>query len=278
MSREAVYSFHRGASPLLISVPHDGRLLPAGIESGMTPPARTLPDTDWHVARLYEFSRTLGASMLVARYSRYVVDLNRSALDEALYPGSVSTGLCPTKTFAGDDIYTDPEPIAGTARERRINRFWRPYHERLEACVQSLIAQFGYALLWDAHSIASYVPRLFDGELPAFSIGTDNGRSCPAGVENAVAGVARRSAYSTVVNDRFRGGYITRHYGAPDDRCYAIQLEMSQRCYMDEATLRYDPERAAGVIETLREMLQTFIDTAATVRGAPDEKKENRNS
>ena len=224
-----VYDFRAGDSPLLISVPHDGRKLPDDVEAEMTAAGRSLPDTDWHVAKLYDFALAIGASLLVAGYSRYVVDLNRPPGDESLYPGQLKTGICPVETFAGEPLYDDATEVTDKERERRVETYWRPYHDRLRACLDELKQQHGYALLWDAHSIPSRVPRLFGGELPVLSIGTNDGRSCPPGVEGAVADVGRHSRYSTVVNDRFRGGYITRHYGNPDDGVYAIQLELAQR-------------------------------------------------
>jgi N-formylglutamate amidohydrolase len=258
-----VFSLHEGELPLLISVPHDGRLLPADLEAAMTPAGRLLPDTDWHVAELYDFTRNFGASLLVAGYSRYVVDLNRSRDDQALYAGQPSTGLCPTSTFAGAPIYTDGRDVSVAERDARADRYWQPYHDAIRQQLDRIRSRHGYALLWDAHSIAGEVPRLFDGELPILNIGTNAGQSCPAAIEQAVSRVAEHSPFSCVINGRFRGGYITRHYGEPADGCYAIQLELSQRCYMDELSLRYDPKRAAVLIETLRKMLQAFVDTAA---------------
>ena len=265
-----VYRFHAGDSPLLISVPHDGRKLPEDIAAVMTAAGRGLPDTDWHVARLYGFARELGASLLVAQYSRYVVDLNRPPDDEALYPGRLGTGICPTETFAGDALYAGENPVTSDERERRVRTYWRPYHDKLRRVIDDLRRQHGAALLWDAHSIPSRVPRLFDGELPALNIGTYDGRSCPREVEQAVAEVARSSSYSAVVNARFRGGYITRHYGEPDAGCFALQLELAQRCYMDEASSNYDPTLAALVIPTLRKMLEAFTSAGREViAGSP---------
>jgi N-formylglutamate amidohydrolase len=261
---DEVYDFHEGTLPLLVSVPHDGRRVPADIEAMLSPDALALPDTDWHVARLYGFCRDLGASLIVARYSRYVVDLNRSPSDDALYPGQLSTGLCPSRTFAGQPIYADGKDVPGEERERRTRQYWRPYHEQLQSCLEELTARHGYALLWDAHSIASRVPRLFEGVLPALNIGTNDGSSCPASIEEAVQSAA--SGYTSVVNGRFRGGYITRRYGVPDRGWHAIQLELAQRCYMDEDTLIYDATLAAGLAKTLRRMLITFVDSAEESR------------
>ena len=262
-----VYRFHEGDSPLLISVPHDGRKLPEDIEAAMTPAGRALPDTDWHVARLYDFARALGASILVAEYSRYVVDLNRPPGDETLYPGQLKTGICPVETFAGEELYENSLAVDRDEREQREQSYWRPYHDKLRASLDDLRKRHGVALLWDAHSIPSRVPRLFDGELPVLNIGTNDGRSCPQAVEDAVAGVARDSSYSTVTNARFRGGYITRHYGDPDAGCYAVQLEMAQRCYMDENTLRYEPTLADAAIATLRRMLEVYTSVGRSSSG-----------
>ena len=256
-----VYEFLQGDTPLLVSVPHDGRRVPDTIRARMTPAARDLPDTDWHVAKLYDFVAELGASMLVASYSRYVVDVNRPANDEALYPGQLATGLCPTQTFAGDDIYRDGGVAADEVTER-VETYWRPYHDRLQATLDELREIHGYALLWDAHSIESHVPRLFDGELPALNIGTYGGRSCDDALEAAIDGIAESSPFSSVLNGRFQGGFITRHYGDPDQRVHAVQLEIAQRVYMDESARTFDESKAAQLRDTLRHMLTTLMQSA----------------
>jgi N-formylglutamate amidohydrolase len=255
------FTFYEGGSPLLVSVPHDGRDLPGDVRARMTEAGLALPDTDWHVARLYDFVRDLGASLLVARYSRYVVDLNRSADDAALYAGQVATGLCPSLTFAGEAIYRDgaigPEETA-----RRVSDYWQPYHAKLAATLADLRARHGYALLWDAHSIASVVPRLFDGRLPALNIGTYGGRSCGEPLAAAVTACAAGSPYSHVRDGRFQGGFITRRYGQPANHVHAVQLEIAQRVYMDEASATYDTQKASQLRDTLRNMLETLIKTA----------------
>jgi len=184
------YTYHEGDSPLLVSVPHDGRLLPPDIAARMTPEALEIPDTDWHVSQLYEFCKDLNASMIVATHSRYVVDLNRSMSDEALYEGQVSTGLCPALTFAGVAIYGDTSVVTESEKESRVVDYWQPYHEKIAQRLQQLKDCFGYALLWDAHSIPSRVPSLFPGELAELNIGTNNGASCPQEIRAAVSAVA----------------------------------------------------------------------------------------
>lgn len=257
-----IYRLIPGEQPLLISVPHDGRDIPDEIKSRMTDAGRAMPDTDWHVAELYEFARDIGASMLIANYSRYVIDLNRSAADEALYPGQVATGLCPLKTFAGVPIYADTDGLNDAEKERRIDTYWRPYHACIADTLAALRTQHGYALLWDAHSIPSLVPRLFDGQLPALNLGSNSAKSCASFIEQAVAAVANDSPYSNVVNGRFKGGYITRHYGDPARHIHALQLEIAQRVYMDETSSHFDVTKAAKLRDTLRQMLRTYLDAA----------------
>ena len=256
-----VFSTIKGSLPLLISVPHDGCHIPPDIRSRMTPAGSSIPDTDWHVAELYGFARDLGAHFLVANYSRYVVDLNRSPADENLYPGQVATGPCPTQTFAGEDIYAEGG-VSDQEKAARIEHYWRPYHDQLTATLAAIRDQYGYALLWDAHSIPSRVPRLFADMLPELNIGTNAGKSCASGSESAVVAVAEASEYSSVVNERFKGGYITRHYGRPADGVQALQLEIAQRAYMDEKSGIFDAAKTGELRATLEKMLRAFIDAA----------------
>ena len=165
-----VFTFSEGDSPLLVSIPHDGRHLAPGQADRMTKEARELPDTDWHVRKLYDFARDLGASVIAANYSRYVVDLNRGTDDLALYEDQVSTGLFPDKTFSGQDIYISSQTVSSQEQQQRISAYWRPYHERIATTLVKLRQKHGYALLWDAHSIAGEVPKLFPGVLPDLNL------------------------------------------------------------------------------------------------------------
>lgn len=253
------FSFHSGTVPLLVSVPHDGRKLPGDVEALMNDTGKLLEDTDWHVARLYEFAKDLGASMITANYSRYVVDLNRPADDAAMYEGQLATGLCPLQTFAGQSIY---ESEAAIAIDDRVQRYWRPYHDKIEATLAEIRDSHGYALLWDAHSIVSRVPALFDGELPVLNLGTWDGRSCGQAITDAVMRVAQASPYSAVLNARFKGGHITRCYGNPELNLHAIQLEVAQRAYMDEETTTFNDDKASLFRDTLKALLEAFIDIA----------------
>ncbi len=256
-----ICSFNAGDSPLIISIPHDGRELMPGQAQRMTEAGRSIPDTDWHLRRLYEFAEALDASLITARFSRYVVDLNRSPEDDALYAGRISTGLCPTKTFAGERIYEPGVGITDGEKAKRVSEYWQPYHETLRIVLEATREKHGYALLWDAHSIAGEVPMLFEGVLPDLNIGTDNGKSCGSDLAAAVSQVAEGSAYTAVTNGRFRGGYITRRYGRPEAGVHAIQLELAQRTYMDETNAEYEADRAAAVAGTIRQMLVAYQES-----------------
>lgn len=258
-----IFRYSDGELPLLVSVPHDGRRIPDDIRERMTQAGRDIPDTDWHVAQLYDFVRDMGVKLLVADYSRYVIDLNRSSDDENLYPGQVVTGLCPEQTFAGEDIYS-AGGVANDDKERRLRNYWRPYHDHIDATLTAMRNKHGYALLWDAHSIPSIVPRLFDGELPELNLGSNDGASCGAAIETAVAEIAGLSDYSCAVNDRFKGGYITRHYGSPADNIHALQLEIAQRAYMNEKSTMFDANKAGNLRDTLRQMIGAFLEAAAS--------------
>lgn len=246
--------------PLLVSVPHDGRKIPRDLARHMTVAGREIPDTDWHVAKLYEFVQDLGAATIVATYSRYVVDLNRPADDIALYEDQLATGLCPTQTFAGNDIYIDSNSIE---TKDRVARYWRPYHDKIAATLIGMRERYGYALLWDAHSIASRIPRLFDGELAVLNIGTWENRSCDAAISRSVMNAAASSPWHAVCNERFKGGHITRHYGDPNANVHAIQLELAQRAYMNEETLEFNDDEALRLRGTLKNLIETFVDAAA---------------
>lgn len=260
-----VFTFSAGTTPLLISVPHDGREIPADIAARMTPAGLDIPDTDWHVAELYNFAADIGASTLVANYSRYVVDLNRPASDETLYASQVATGLCPVQTFDGDDIYIDASGVSEGEKAARVATYWQPYHDRLAAALDMLRREHGYALLWDAHSIAGVVPRLFDGRLPDLNVGTYDNRSCDAKIAANILAVAKESSFPAVLNGRFKGGHITRHYGDPPDSVQAVQLEIAQRSYMDEATRQFDGARAATLRATIIAMLEAFMQSASRI-------------
>lgn len=262
MDGDAIFDFTPGTTPLLVSIPHDGRSIPDDIAARMTDAALRIPDTDWHVGRLYDFAGELGAGVLAARHSRYVVDLNRDPEGQALYPGADNTEIVPLDTFDREPIYRPGAAPDADETGERIARFWRPYHERLASEIAALRQRHGHAVLFDAHSIRSVVPRFFEGTLPDFNFGTARGASADAGLAAAAfRALAAAEGYSAVDNGRFTGGYITRRYGTPADGVHAIQLELSQRTYMDEAhPFAYRADLADGVRPVLRELLAAMID------------------
>lgn len=258
------FTFRASRGPLLVSMPHTGTHIPGALARRMTPVALTVPDTDWHMERLYDFLDALGASVLVATHSRYVIDLNRPPDNANLYPGQDTTGLCPVDTFRREPIYAAGEAPDETEIAERVAQYWDPYHHKLAEELARLKAQHGRALLWDAHSIFSLVPRFFEGTLPDFNLGTAEGRSCASGVGEALLAVAARApGYRAVLNGRFKGGYITRRYGRPAEGVHAFQLELSEATYMEESPpFRFRDDLAARVRPHLRAMVERFVETA----------------
>ncbi|MFL6672791.1 MAG: N-formylglutamate deformylase [Massilia sp.] len=255
------FRFKEGTVPMLVSMPHVGTDIPDDVAARLAPCALAKADTDWHLAQLYDFVRGLGVSTLAARWSRYVIDLNRPPEDTSLYPGLDTTGLCPVDTFGRERLYQPGMAPSEAEVQRRLERYWRPYHQQLRTELERLLALHGRVVLWDAHSIASRVPRFFEGRLPDLNFGTAEGTSCAPGLEQAVVGVARaQDRCSVAVNGRFKGGYITRHYGQPGAGVHAIQLEMCQCLYMNEAPpFEYRPELAAGVQPLLGAMIEAAL-------------------
>ena len=255
------FDLHRGTAPLLVSVPHDGSSIPPELAARMTDRARRAPDTDWHVARLYEVARELGASMLHPRYSRYVVDLNRPPDDTSLYPGQNTTGLVPAVQFTGEPVYREGETPDEAEIAARVETYWRPYHTALREELQRLHSAHGRVLLWEGHTIrGSDLAFLFEGRLPDLNLGTAGGASCtPALQARLEAALAAQSEFDWVANGRFKGGYITRHYAAPDAGIEAVQLEMSQRLYMDEDTFEWDATRAPRAQAMIRTLLEAAL-------------------
>jgi N-formylglutamate deformylase len=257
------FSFYEGNSPLLVSIPHDGRLLSDDINKLFKEKFLELPDTDWHMNRLYESFKDTQWNIISANFSRYVVDLNRSSDGTKLYKDYQSTGLCPIKSFSGEHLYSDDNEISELTIKRRVESYWKPYHDKIKQILESIKSKYGYAILWDAHSIKSRIPNLFEGELPNLNIGTNSGESCPNSITESIDKVANDSGFSVVINDRFKGGYITRHYGKPAENVFAIQMEIAQRTYMNELTLSYDERLSKKLTPILKLMLDTFIVNSA---------------
>ncbi len=255
------FRFKAGRLPMLVSMPHAGVDIPDEVADTLAPCAAARADTDWHLPELYGFLEEMGISTISARWSRYLIDLNRPPENTNLYPGLDTTGLCPLDTFGRERLYKEGmEPDAAEV-QRRLDRYWRPYHEQLGAELERLKAEHGRVVLWEAHSIASVVPRFFEGKLPDLNFGTAEGKSCDPGLEEAILGVARaQERYTIALNGRFKGGHITRHYGQPASGVHAIQLEKCQCLYMNEAPpFDYLPDVAGQLQPLLRDMVGAAV-------------------
>jgi N-formylglutamate deformylase len=253
------YRYRRGSSALIVSMPHVGTFVPHSVGRTLNDCAVQRPDTDWHLPRLYDFLESLDATVITATHSRYVIDVNRPPDGANLYPGRDTPKLCPTDTFDQRPLYRTGEPKPDEIA-RRLDSIWRPYHRRLEREIQRVRDEQGVALLWDAHSIVSVAPRLFEGRLADFNLGSADGAACdPALAAALLAALRRHDGYTAVLDGRFKGGYITRRYGNPKENVQAIQLEMAEEIYMDE-TSPYTFREAAAV--RVRAILKEQLETA----------------
>ena len=257
----------RGDAPLIVSLPHTGTEIPEPLASRLVSPWRARKDTDWWIDRLYAFAGDLGATVVRTGLSRTVVDVNRDPSGASLYPGQPTTELCPTMTFDGEPLYRSGEMLDPAEVAEHRARFFDPYHEALSAEIERLRARHGRIVLYDGHSIRSVIPRLFEGELPHFNIGTNSGASCAPALQELAAEACAATPFSAVVNGRFKGGWITRRYGRPERGVHAVQMELACRGYMDEPPdptpgnwpTPYDPERAAPMRDALSRLLAAVL-------------------
>jgi N-formylglutamate deformylase len=269
MSETATFVLTPGTTPLLVSVPHVGTAIPEDIGAALVPRALAREDTDWHLDEVYAFARELGAGLLVPRYSRYVIDLNRPPENAPMYPGANNTELVPTRFFSGDPLYREGHVPDEAEVARRRDAYWRPYHEALAGELVRLRAAHGVAVVWDGHSIQAELPWLFPGRLPDLNLGTAAGASCAQALRATLMDVlAAQSRFSHITDGRFQGGYITRRYGRPAERIHAVQLEMALATYMDETHAAYpvapaDPLRLSHLRPVLRALLRTTLDWCA---------------
>lgn len=253
----SVFELTLGQSPLLISVPHDGDHIPAAIMQRMQPYAHSTPDRDLAIGDIFNFHESLSATRIKANISRFVIDLNRSSQNRPLYPGQSETELCPTTLFDDRPIYLPEQQPNQMDIEQRIADFWKPYHDALQTHIERIRTVHGYCILIDAHSIAPVVPRFFSGTLPDINIGTNAGASCSSLIEQCVMDILQRSSYSHVLNGRFKGGHITRHYGQPKHNVHAVQFEIAQSTYLTGHDLSSEAEHLRALLLTaLKQLLQ----------------------
>lgn len=257
----------RGDSPIVLGLPHTGTFVPPDIMARLNATGQELADTDWHIDRLYD-GLLAGATTVRAIFHRYVIDANRPPDDESLYPGQNTTSLVPLTDFDGAPIWSEPPDMAEIAARRAA--FHASYHAALRAELDRVRARHGVAILYDCHSIRSHIPFLFDGTLPDFNIGTADGTTCAAVLQDAVTAIcARAQNFTHIVNGRFRGGWTTRHYGQPQAGIHAIQMELAQSTYLanEGPPFAYDPVKSARLRPVLAEILQTLASMAQSLRG-----------
>lgn len=252
------FNYSKGTRPLLISMPHNSADIPPELKNRLTREGKKSLDTDWFIDELYDFAPELGTHIIKPVWSRLYIDLNRDPQGKDLYPGSNSTELCPTTDFSGKPIYLagmEPNP---TEINQRLNHVWKPYHQCIKNTLSAMVAEHGYAILFDAHSIRSRVPRFFEGQLPDFNFGSNDGKSCAAAMLTTLE-MLEYPHWTRISNGRFKGGYITRNYGKPGNKIHAIQLELSQASYMDEDSLRWNPAKATGLKQQLKQIIQALL-------------------
>lgn len=254
------FNFQQGNSPLLVSMPHSGLKLTPEVAKGLSENAKRLPDTDWFIPQLYSFLHGTKASFIQANYSRYVIDLNRPLDDKPLY-ATPTTGLFPQVLFDASPVFTAQGQPDAKHRDLCKQQIWLAYHLQIQQELARIKAKFGFAILFDAHSIAPQVPMLFTGRLPDFNFGSNAGLACDDKVLDALAQIAQQSNFSHVCNGRFKGGYITRHFGAPQNGIHAIQLELSQGTYLQEQSDEFvlDPAKQAAVVSVLQQLIDSLL-------------------
>lgn len=271
-SRLPWLSVTRGEAPLIVSMPHTGIDIPQDIESGLISPWLARKDADWWINCLYDFAPALGATVIRTAISRTVIDCNRDPSGASLYPGQATTELCPTTTFDGEALYRAGFVPDSAEIALRRSTFFEPYHAAIGAAIARLRARHSNIVLYDCHSIRSSIPRLFEGVLPNFNIGTNNGLTCAPVLTSAIEAACDASSFTRVTNGRFRGGYTTRHYGRPTDGVHTVQMELACRGYMREPLkpvvqgewpTPYEHEQAAPMRTVLIRVLESCIRFAS---------------
>lgn len=266
---------HQGTAPLILSIPHAGTEIDWKMEDALVDPWLARKDADWWVDQLYFFARDLGATVVQTTLSRTMIDVNRPPDGASLYPGQATTDLCPLTTFDGEPLYHPGQEPDAMEMLRRREQFHAPYHAALMAEILRLRRTHPRVVLYDCHSIRSFVPRLFDGALPHFNIGTFEGKSCDPGLTRVIEAACDVTQFTRVTNGRFKGGHITRHYGQPAKGVHAVQMELATRGYLlepdddpapDNWPPAYDAAYAAPMHKALRNILTACIGWATDGR------------
>jgi N-formylglutamate amidohydrolase len=252
--------------PIILSVPHRGSVFPDEVKDQYKPSMIKSPDdTDWFVDKLYDFAPAMGITMISANYSRWLIDLNRDPNRKPLYSdGRIITGLCPATNFLGDPIYKDERTEVELPEvKRRVELYYKPYHQQIDKLLGETKKKFGKVLLWDAHSIRQSVPTIHKEKFPDLILGDADGTSALPGLIETTLSILDHESYSVSHNHPFKGGYITRHYGKPSANQHALQLEMSKVNYMDDAEKKYDKARSDKMRALLKRVFEKLIEQLA---------------
>lgn len=262
-----LYRYEGNQLPILISVPHCGIEFPDELKNQFDSElTASLDDTDWFVDKLYDFAPALGMTMITAKYSRWVIDLNRNPNDQPLYnDGRIITGLCPTTDFTGRKLYTDGRTQVDQLEvNRRLTLYFRPYHNKIVELLFEIKKTFGVALLWDCHSIRQFVPTIQQEKFPDLILGSADQKSASTSVIETALQSLQESELNLTHNHPFKGGFITRNYGRPNENVHALQLEMTKVNYMDDSERTYSSERAESVRRILKNTLTRLAKTISS--------------
>lgn len=254
--------------PFVLSVPHCGVDFPDELKEDYKPEMMSAPDdTDWFVHELYNFASEMGITIIHAKYSRWVIDLNRDPKSVPLYnDGRIITGLTTTTDFFGNDIYVSDDKIPNQHEiERRLNTYYWPYYAKIETLLNERIEEFGKVLLWDAHSIRKSVPTIRKEDFPDMILGNNDETTAGPKIISTALNNLRSGEFEISHNTPFKGGHITRYFGKPEKNIHTLQLEMNKILYMNDDELKFNEERANKVRLVLKRTFNSLIQTLENI-------------
>lgn len=259
-----IYKAKGPVVPIILSVPHAGTKFPKTLKNKYNKRLQQqVDDTDWFVDKLYGFVQNMGITIIKAKYSRWVIDLNRDPKSAPLYnDGRIITGLTPTTDFFGNTLYKKKKFVPDNNEiNRRLKTYYWPYYKKVGSLLEERKAEFGSALLWDAHSIRAYVSTIRKEKFPDLILGNNDGTTADLKLTNTAIKGLNSGDYQVNVNSPFKGGHITRYFGKPQHNIHALQLEMNKILYMDDRELNFNEDRANKMRSVLKTTLEGLIQT-----------------